>query len=188
MESLALARTDGDPFSVCGPLMFRGMLFYAEAQYELAAEHIREALVVSRTLNRASYRALTVLRTQVQLGHVESKLGAHAQAMSLFRESLVLMREIGRVGRMLGYCLESIAAEYGKTGDPLRAAQLFGAADTYGRAIQTMRIPVAELAHDDDLRAVQAELGDATFRRVWTEGRGMDLPDVFALALDEPPV
>jgi non-specific serine/threonine protein kinase len=188
IESLALARTDGDPFSVCGPLMFRGMLFYAEAQYERAAEHIWEALVVSRTVKRASQRALTLIRTHVQLGHVESKLGAHEQAMSLFREALVLMREIGRVGRMLGYCLESIAAEYGTTGDPLRAAQLFGAADTYGRAIQTMRISVAELAHDDDLLAVQAELGDAAFQRAWTEGRAMDLPNVFALALDAPPV
>jgi hypothetical protein len=57
-----------------------------------------------------------------------------------------------------------------------------------GRAIQTMRIPLVELAHDDDRRAVQSELGDTAFLGAWTEGRAMDLPDVFALALDDSPV
>jgi hypothetical protein len=51
-----------------------------------------------------------------------------------------------------------------------------------------MRMPVVELAHDDGLRAAQSELGDAAFQRARTVGRAMDLPDVFALTLDEPPV
>jgi hypothetical protein len=33
------------------------------------------------------------------IGHVASELDAHEQAISLFREALVSMREIGRGGR-----------------------------------------------------------------------------------------
>jgi non-specific serine/threonine protein kinase len=185
-RSLALARNDGDPFSVCGPLMFLGMLSFAEAQYEPAAAYLREALAVTLTLNRASYRALTMIRVLVHLGHAESKLGAHGEAMSLLREALVLMRDTGLVGRMLGYLLDSIAAELGKAGELVRASQLFGASEAYGRAIRTMRIRVVELDHEDDLRDVQLQLGDVAFEEAWEMGRSMALADVFALALDEP--
>jgi len=182
-ESLELARSDGDGFLISGPLMFLGMIAYSEDQYVRATVYLREALDASRSVDRASYRAITTIRSLVLLGHAESKLGTHEQAMSHLREALVHMREIGLAGRMLGYCLDSIAAEWCRVGDEERAAVLFGAADVHWRTIKGQRLSISEPDHEEERRAVQVQLGETEFQQAWNEGRAMDMARVFDLAL-----
>jgi non-specific serine/threonine protein kinase len=183
-ESLELARSVGDGFLISGPLMFLGMIAYAEDDYQRASAYLREALDASRSVNRASYRAITTIRSLVLLGHAASKRGEREQAMSRFAEALVYMREIGLGGRMLGYCLDSIAAEFGRSGDIQRAAVLFGAADVHWRRMRAQRLPVAEPDHAEELHAVRVQLGEAAFLEAWRTGRSMDMPHVFDMAID----
>jgi non-specific serine/threonine protein kinase len=182
-ESLELARSVGDGFLISGPLMFLGMIAYAEDHFQCAIAYLREALDASRSVDRASYRAITTIRSLVLLGHVESKFGTHERAMSNLREALVHMREIGLAGRMLGYCLDSIAAEWGRAGDVQRAAVLFGAADVHWRSIKGQRLSISEPDHEEERRAVQVQFGETEFQQAWNEGRAMDMERVFDLAL-----
>ena len=129
-EGVALARASGDTLTLSSVLLSVGISEHARGHHERAAAFFRESLAAGQAVERASYRTWAVTRPLVYLGRTESERGASDLAMSLFREALEGMRESGLAGHFLATCLDWIAAEYGKAGDPLRAARLFGAADT----------------------------------------------------------
>jgi tetratricopeptide (TPR) repeat protein len=184
-EALALARADGDPFILSGVMINYGRLALAHKQYERAAAYLRDSLPISRTVERTTYRSFAMVRALVLLGRAESKLGRSNEATLLFKQALAEMRESGLGGFWLGYCLDWIAAHLATRGDATRAAQLLGAADRHWRAIRMSRPPLFQVEHDEEVRAVQAQLDAAAFERAWDEGRAMDSASVFAFTLDD---
>ena len=66
-------------------------------------------------------------------------------------------------GATLSELFDGIAALFGATGQPLRAARLFGAADTQWLASGAKRYPLDDLRYERDLRAVRAQLEDEDF-------------------------
>jgi tetratricopeptide (TPR) repeat protein len=185
-EALALARRGGEAVTLAGVLNSLGIFATAKQRYEDAASHLRESLGIARTVERTSYRTYTVVNALVLLGRVESKFGACASAISLFEEALVDMRASGLSGVWLGHCLDWLAAALDKAGDPLRAARLFGAADAHWRTVGVARsFPLSDEDHEEDVRAVQAQLGLDVFVRAISEGAAMNMARVFAVALNE---
>jgi tetratricopeptide (TPR) repeat protein len=186
-ESVALGSASGDAFTLSGALLVRGIAWRARGQHDRAAEVLGESVAVARTVERASYRTFAVVRALVSLGRAESNRGSSTTAIARFSEALAIMRESGLAGNLLCLCLDWLAAELGRAGDPLRAAQLFGAADAQWQRAGDRRFPFDEQAHALDLRAVQERLGAAEFGEAWARGRALSLAGVFALALAEHP-
>ena len=184
-EALALARQGGEAFTECAVFLTRCVLSALQGRYEDAAADARELLAAAGAVERVSYRTYSVTIGLVLLGRAESKLGASTRAMSLFREALTTMRDSGMTGLWLGNCLDWLAAELTIAGDPLGAARMFGAADAHWRTVGIVRsFPMRDAEHQQEVRRLQAEVGEDAFLRARDEGRGMDLARVFAVALD----
>jgi hypothetical protein len=95
------------------------------------------------------------------------------------------MRALGLTSHLLGVSVESMAAEFARGGDALRAVRLFGAGDATWQAMRMVRPPFRAPDYDEHLQAVRTELGDAEFLQAWNEGRALDATQVFSAALDE---
>jgi predicted ATPase/DNA-binding XRE family transcriptional regulator len=185
-ESLALARAAGQPFSVCLALNALGTLARLERQHERAAEYLRESLTLARTLKRPGERGHAVGRALVLLGRALAEHGALAEAMVMYRQAFAERSDAHIAGVTLSQLLDWTAAAFGATGEPLRAARLFGAADTQWRASGARRYPFDDVAYERDLRAVQAQLDAPSFEEAMAEGRAMTAEEAIAHASAEP--
>jgi transcriptional regulator with XRE-family HTH domain len=133
-ESRDLARGSGSTFAICVALNGSGDLARHLGQAERATTILRESLVLGRTLERAADRGNAVGRALVLLGRALSEQGHVDEAMVVLKEALRELRGSGMAGWTLAQALEWIAPVVATTGDPLRAARLFGAADASWRA------------------------------------------------------
>jgi tetratricopeptide (TPR) repeat protein len=185
-ESLALARATSDPFALRLALNWCADLARLRGQYESAAGLCRESLTLARTVERASDRAYSVVQALFHLGRILIEQGDFGQALVVFKDGLARLREAGLAGATLSYSLDWMAVALGRTGDPLRAAVLFGAADSQWRASGVLRRPDDDLAHDREVRAVEAQLTEDSFQRAWNEGLVMSPSRAVSVALDEP--
>ena len=142
-EGLAHARAGGKAFNVSQALLQLGNVSRQRMHDERAAALFLESVAIARTIERASDRAWMLVGALTFLGRVVSEHGNDAEAMVLFKEALGLIREAGIAGSRLSHCLNSIAAALSRTGDALRGATLFGAAETE-RGNGVMRYPFDE--------------------------------------------
>ena len=184
-EGAALAGTDGNPFTVSMTLVNLGLVFMVQDQRDHAAAPFCDGLTAARMIERASDRTWCIIRAEVHVAWAESERGAHDEAMLLFQDALVGMRTCGLSGAILAYCLDWLAAEFGRTGDPIRAAQLFGAAEAQWRRAGVPRFRNHAVAYARGARAVEAQLDEDTCARAWQAGRAMTVSDVFACVVDE---
>jgi non-specific serine/threonine protein kinase len=183
-EALALAKVGGEVFTLSHTYGDLARLAYARRQYRGAAAYAHENLTLGRTIERASYRTFAVIWALVTLGNTELKLEATDAALSRFKEALATVRESAYPGFMLALCLDGMAAALWQSGDPLCAARLFGAADRHWQTIGVARGMLVE-RRDDEVRAVEAQLGEVAFWRAWNDGRGMDSERAVSVALDQ---
>ena len=184
-EALALASSVGDPLPWAAALFALGNLARVRQEYERAVSLLRESMSVARTMDRPSYQALSINRSLMYLAQTESKRGASNDALSLFKEALAGMREWGIVGDVLACCLDWFGAELGRSGDPLRAAQLFGAAEAQWHRAGARRFPIDQSSFENDVRAIRDQFDDVAFANAWSDGQAMDLARLFAFVLDE---
>jgi DNA-binding CsgD family transcriptional regulator len=103
------------------------------------------------------------------------------RAAARYDESLAIAVEVG-ARWFTTLCLERLAGIAAATGDPLRAARLFGAADTLRGAIGAPMSPYFRAIYDDDLAAARARLDAARFEEAWQDGRAMPLQKAIAAA------
>jgi tetratricopeptide (TPR) repeat protein len=183
-ESLALARAAGQSFTTCLVLNQLGTLARLRSQLERAAEYLVESLTLGRSLERPGDRGHVIGRALIQLGRALSEQGDFAAAMAMFAEALSGGEAI-LMGPTLGQLLDWTAAIFGATGEPVRAARLFGAADSVWLASGTIRYPFDDVAYERDLRTVQAQLDNAAFVAALAQGRAMSASDAIAHALRE---
>jgi non-specific serine/threonine protein kinase len=183
-EAVALARGAGNAFAISANLTNLAAACRAQDQHERAAGLLQLALVEARAVERPSDRTFSVIRALVHMARIESDRGDHDLSMSLFKEAVTSMRESGLAGGILAYCLDWLAAELGRTGNDLAAAQLFGAAEAQWRRAGGSRFPYYEASHQCDMRRVVARLTEDAFEQQWIVGRAMSVVDVFAYVLD----
>jgi tetratricopeptide (TPR) repeat protein len=183
-EGLALARGAGDPNATSAVLTPLGALAILQGQHERATDFLRESVTVGRTVERADHRRHQVGRALSFLGRALSEQGKFDEAMLAFEDALA--GPVAQVaGMTLSQVLEWAAAVFGATGQPLRAARLFGAADAQWLASSAKRYPVDDLMYTRDLRIVQAQLQDEEFAEALAEGRMMTADKAIAHALRE---
>jgi hypothetical protein len=93
-----------------------------------------KCLTQARRIEPASYRDFARVTALPCLARAVVEQDDLPQAPALLYETLARMREAGRTGSMLGYCLDWTATVAARAGDPLRAARLFGAAEAEWQA------------------------------------------------------
>ena len=184
-ESLELARGSGSTFVICVALNTFSTLACAQGQSERATTMLRESLALGRTLERAADRGQAVGRALILLGRALSEQGHVDEAMVVLKEALAELRGLGMTGMTLAQGLEWIAPLVATSGDPLRAARLFGAADALWRASGATRYPPDEQAYERDVQAVKEQLDDQLFEDALAEGRAMTATQAISHALGE---
>ena len=137
-----------------------------------------EALGLFRALGHTA----GVARALHGLAYVAYKRRDHARALALSRETLALRWELhDRWG--IAANLEDIADIAGLTGQPRRAARLYGAAEALREALGVPIAPLYRAEYEREVGVVREALGVETLAAEWTAGRGLPLAEAVAEAL-----
>ncbi|AWK72950.1 LuxR family transcriptional regulator [Rhodococcus oxybenzonivorans] len=146
-----------------------------------AVERYEQALAITSEHGESAYRSHSLWA----LGLVVWRQGRVEQARELFEESLHLTRLVD--DPLTGAtCLESLAWIAGVDGQAHRAAVLLGAAEAFGRSVQstTMLLPRLYRYHEDCERSARETLGRKAFDAARSAGRTMTFAEAVAYALD----
>jgi predicted ATPase/DNA-binding CsgD family transcriptional regulator len=121
------------------------------------------------------------------LGWATLMRGDLRQAKRLHEECLNLSKELGDK-LVAANALEGLAC-IAASGDPERAAKLFGAAKALREAIGHHQTPRERALREPFLRSARARLGDASWEAALTEGEAMEIDraESCALSVEEPP-
>jgi len=85
----------------------------------------------------------------------------------------------------VAFCLEGLAGLAGTRAQGVRAARLWGAAETLRRTISAPPTPEARRYYAQSIAAARALLGEAAWEAVWSEGSAMSPEEAVEYALSE---
>jgi predicted ATPase/DNA-binding CsgD family transcriptional regulator len=161
-------------FNSMGELMrIHGDLEGAQAAYEACLRVVRETGEKRREAMSLN-----------NLGCVTMHRGDVQRAKQLFRNALSKRLEVGHDKRGSVTNILFLAGAIAATGDPERAARLFGAAKALLEPMGVGLEPGDQPEYDRDLAVVRAQIDDATFQMCWQEGRALSLEQAAAYALE----
>jgi len=106
------------------------------------------------------------------LAQVEASQGERAAARTLYEQRLTIARE-RNYKDLLPSCLEGLAGVVAAQGDPVWAAQLWGAAESLREVMGTSIFPVYRASYDRSVAAARTQLGEKAFAAAWAQGRMM---------------
>ena len=145
------------------------------------AAHMRGDAARSETLLKESLGVFTesgdsrgIAEVFLELGRVARLQGDDACALAMCRESLVLSQKLDNKA-YVAFCLTALAGIFQATGDPARAARLFGVAEVLLESSNAVLDPRGRLEYDNDLVAARLQLDKEAFAKVWQEGRMLKL-------------
>jgi predicted ATPase/DNA-binding CsgD family transcriptional regulator len=115
------------------------------------------------------------------LAFVAQREGDHYEALRAIRRSLALCQDLGVPTDVIQELL-ALAGSLGALGEPLRAAQLFGAAHAFLQRSGTLIDPSDQPEHERNMASVRARLGEAAFEAAWAEGQAMTFDQAVAYA------
>jgi predicted ATPase/class 3 adenylate cyclase len=179
--TLAVRRRLGDRRDVAQSLSGLGWVATMEGRHAEAHDLLAESLAIGRQLG--DLRGITnALLHLAWLAHAQ---GAPGSAHGSVTEALAIARELGDrvlVVEALELCAKAALAD--RAG--WRAGHLLGAAAAQRETIGAPITPSDRAAHERDVDAVRALLGDQSSSAAWAEGHAMTLEQAVAYALAEP--
>jgi tetratricopeptide (TPR) repeat protein len=179
-ESEGLCRAIGDPVGLADVLTTLGEVARELGDYDAAGAYYEEGL----TLARQASSTTTLSWLLHNLGHVAHHRQDDRTAADYFQQGLALARELGFKPAVIA-CLAGLAGVWGSRGQPVRAAQLLGAAETLLKAIHSQLDRADRTESERNLAYVRAQLDEAAFTAAWMEGQAMTLEQAVAYALEE---
>ena len=177
-QALELRRQLDDRRAVGVSMTGLGAIAVLEHEYEEARACFEEAM----RLNREVGDAWMVAISDNNLGNATRGLGDFDAARHHYAESLRAYQEYDDKWA-LAFLVEDIGQLAAMTGQPERAFELVGAADTLREEIGTPRAPGLEEELEGQLAPARAALGDTEAAAARAHGHSLAAPDVFALAL-----
>ncbi len=178
-EALALSRELGDARSVGFELSGLGEAALQQGDYGRAMRLLEESLELRRQLGN-KWGVGVSLGT---LGLVAIRQGDWDSAMARLRESLEVRQEIGDKGGS-AWCLERLAEVAREWGSPEKAVRLLSAAAALRISIGSVIDPADQAEYQNRRGALRAELGEARFAAIWSEGRALTLEQAVNYALE----
>jgi ATP/maltotriose-dependent transcriptional regulator MalT len=179
-ESEILCRQLGSTWQLAYLLRQLGLIAWHQGNLAQAEAYTQEALALARELGDKSL----IANTLQNLGYFASLQGDLKQAGACYREGLSLAQEIGNEVQMC-WPLVGLASVAAAEGQPVRAARLFGAAETR----LDVKVLMNNIEHAEYERVVQsarAQLGEKAFAAAWAEGRAMTPEQILTAQEPEP--
>ena len=178
-ESLAVLRKLGDRQTAIMALAQLALSVHGLGDDQTAERLLNEGLEANRAWGRPTGAAQCL----AQLASIDRKRGDLPTARARLDESLRLYWEAGdrpSVARMLHYQAGLAVAE----GRVERGVRLFGSAEALRAALGVTWILTIERAeYEADVTAARRQLEEASFERLWSEGRAMTAEQAIAYAL-----
>jgi len=122
--------------------------------------------------------------TQSEFAHSLRKQGAYVKALPYYRRTIQMWQDWGHRGA-IAHQLECFAFISVASEQYLRAAKLFGAAESLREAINSIRIPVEQKEFEEAKSRLQTDMGEGEFDKAWEEGRLITMDEAIELALKE---
>ena len=117
------------------------------------------------------------------LANVLREQGDYDQAESVLTESLTLCEQTGERHGFIE-SLNGLAEIAMAQGQPVRATQLYGAAETRRESIGVRLSPLEQSKYEQNLQSARAELGEGLFTETWVQGKAMTQDQALAYGLD----
>jgi predicted ATPase len=173
--SLAGFRELGDAEGIGLALVDLGFVALSQADYGRAQPLLEESLAAFKEVGdrRNACKALYAL------GDLAGGLRDYARAAVHYEESLGISLDLG-IPWFTALSLERLAGVAVATGEPNRAARLFGAADARREAIGAPMPAYFGRLYERDLADTRARLDEESFGVAWEEGRVMPVEKVMS--------
>jgi predicted ATPase/class 3 adenylate cyclase len=172
------ARRSGNPFAIAFAAGTRGQLSGLMGRVDEARHWFGEAI---QSYERMGDRRF-VLMARSDLAHALRRTGATSEAEHLYRETLAAWQHAGTRGAIANQ-LESFAFLALARENDMRAARLFGAAETVRQAASANMLPHERAEYDAALRTLRERLDAPALENAWAEGRSLSLEEAIAFAL-----
>jgi len=177
-ESLSMMREIEDRRGIATVLLNLGHTAHARQDYTLAHARYADSLAVRREIG--DKRGVGIALNH--LGFAALGQGDYPAARAFLEESLALQLEMEhRLG--IAQALEGFAGVAAQTGQPDRAARLFGAAEALRATIGAPMPPTDHTFMASFVAAARAQLDPPVFADAWAAGRTMSLDQAVAGAL-----
>jgi predicted ATPase/DNA-binding CsgD family transcriptional regulator len=185
-EGLSLARELTSAYARFLFLQNWGWTALLQGDPERATVLIEEAVELARERRRGFMGLLS--RPLDNLGWAALLGGELGRAKAQFGENLTLSEERGNKGALL-MSLEGLACVAGAEGEGLRAARLFGAAESLQEAVDYRLVPQERAVLEPYRARVRSRLGDTMWEEAVAEGgtMGLDQAIGYALSEEQPP-
>jgi non-specific serine/threonine protein kinase len=177
-ESLALHREKSNSQGIADALGNLGDIATARNDFAAACRFFEQSLALHREVGYSQGIALAL----GNLGRAAFRLGDYATARARHAESLTIYRDLGDRSNIAS-ALEGFAGTLSMCGDPIRAARLFGAAESLREEIGAARPEDAREEFDRSVSAARGFLGEAAFASNQEGGRSLTWEDAVAEAL-----
>jgi predicted ATPase/DNA-binding SARP family transcriptional activator len=180
-ESLAFFRALDDRKAIISSLNALGKAVMVQGDYTQARALFEEAVALDQAIDpQRSGSAWTLGNLAV----AAQGQGDEAYAAACYRESMMLRaKNNNRAG--VAWALEGLAELSWRARAPLRAARLWGAAESLRAAAGAGMAPDEHVRHDRAVSAARTHADTDAFMAAWAAGRAMTLEQAIAAALDQ---
>jgi predicted ATPase/class 3 adenylate cyclase len=118
------------------------------------------------------------------LAHLERKQGNHAQALELYRETILAFRDFGQRGAV-AHQLECLGFLAIAQNEFERASRLLGAAEAWREQSGTSMTPDEQIEYQKQVEVVREQMASELFAKTWVEGRALTMEQAIQYATEE---
>jgi predicted ATPase/class 3 adenylate cyclase len=176
-EALTVSRKIDNRPAISNGLNNLGVLYLYEGKLEFAWNYLTESLQFQKEFGNQ----LGIAQNLTNLGWVRLLEEHYFQSYELFSRGLEIARELDNKTVIVNN-LVAIAAAIGLDSEMERAAQLFGATDTFQKSLETSLSEVEERFVQPIIEKVKAQLGETAWDQAFEEGSRLTLDEALELA------
>ena len=178
-EAISVAKALGyrwaDSLSAYG----MGRIASSVGDYELARQKLMESAEQARRLGNKRL----VYSCYSELAHILRESGQYDEPLKIYRDLLPKWKDLGHRAAV-AHELECIAYILIRKEEPVRAANLLGAAESLRKLIDTPMTRLERIEYEREVAMLREMLGEEDFLKQWNAGARFTMDQVIPLALD----
>ena len=179
-EAYRLARENGLRYQEAQSLEILGFIAADTKDYVEARLYFMDSARVYEEVG-ASFN---VVLEKSNLAHLERQTGNYANALELYRETILAFRDIGQIGAV-SHQLECFGFMALALNQYEPAMQLFAAAHTLRENAGTSMRPEEKAYFDEQLKSLREKMGSPTLEWIWAKGHALSMDNAIKLAVEE---
>ena len=145
---------------------------------EIAKGYFEQGLIIFKQLRHKGFE--TVMLSE--LGHIARVTGNLAQAKQVYQQTILRYQDMGNRGA-IAHQLECFAFIALGEGELLRAAKLFGSAESLREGVNSQMTEREKVEYDQEVARLRSLLAESEFSSYWSDGRSMTMENAIDYAL-----